>query len=164
VPANLDQPEVEDTGTETSDLFPPAGDGGPPAAKKKVKAKKTFAESESAGEAPVSLDTDSEGDIPLSHLIDTPAEIIAQGKLEFPEEFKNQEIETSSTIDIYLDNLGEIRNLQIVRSGERAFDEAAIRMILETTFSPAYSGELPVPCIVRMEVVFNTIVEGAQTE
>ena len=134
-------------------------DEGAPTAKKKNKSKKTFADTEAGGEAPLSLDTDREGDVPITHLIDTPAVMIKQGDLEFPDAYKNQEISTVSTIDIYLDNEGRVKNLLIARSGGREFDQAAIRMILSSKFSPAFAGTIAVPCIVRLEVVFDSAPE-----
>jgi TonB family protein len=162
-PVNFNPAVEKESSAESRELSPPTGTGST-AAKKKIKTKRTFAESEASGEAPVSLDLDTRGDIPLSDLIDTPAAITEQGELNYPEEFKNQEISTASTIDVYLNKDGDVVNLQIARSASdgRAFDEAAIRMILGSTFSPAYAGDLAVPCIVRMEVVFNTRVEGSE--
>lgn len=91
-----------------------------------------------------------------SYLIDTQAMLITKGQLEYPPAFKNLDVSAVSIIDIYLDNTGRIRTMEVIQSGGTEFDEAAFRMIVSSTFAPAYSGDLAVPCIVRLTVEFES--------
>jgi hypothetical protein len=138
----------------------------PEAAPRKAKDKKTgpILPPEPVGEPaaepatePTETGGQAEGRLPEpSYLIDTQAMLITRGQLEYPPAFKNLDVSAVSIIDIYLDSRGGIRSMEIIQSGGTEFDEAAFRMILSSTFAPAYSGDLAVPCIVRLTVEFES--------
>jgi TonB family protein len=92
------------------------------------------------------------------YLIDTAAKIITKGVLSYPQEYVGKDVSAVSIIDVYLDDEGEIRTMEIVESGGRVFDAAAFRMIVSSTFAPAYSGGSAVPCVMRITVEFETVI------
>ena len=94
------------------------------------------------------------------YLISTPPSILEQGPLNFPESAEGFTIDKTVIVSVFLNSDGQFVNMEIAKSGGRDFDEAAIDMIIRSSFSPARVGELTVPCATLITFNFKTVFEG----
>ena len=106
-------------------------------------------------EVPVEIDP--------QYLIDTPPAVTSMGPLEFPKSFRTKIVRTETIIRVILDAEGRRVGFEILKSGGRDFDEAAILSLLQTAFSPARVGQTAVPCVVDLTYLFVASEDSEDT-
>jgi protein TonB len=87
--------------------------------------------------------------------VDQKPEIITQAKLEYPPEARRRNIEGTVIVEADIDEKGRAVNVRLVKSAGYGFDEAALRYIKESAFSPASIGKKPVAVRMRFTVRFG---------
>ncbi len=85
------------------------------------------------------------------YLIDTPPQFIERGPIFFPNDVRNITESISVVVYLYLGVDGEILSMDSISEWEELKVEV-FKMILKSRFSPAYVGEIPVPCIAKCVV------------
>ncbi len=85
------------------------------------------------------------------YLIDTPPQFIERGPIFFPNDVRNITESISVVVYLYLDVDGKILSMDSISEWEELKVEV-FKMILKSRFSPAYVGEIPVPCIAKCVV------------
>jgi hypothetical protein len=96
-----------------------------------------------------------------AYIVDRYPQIAEIVPVEFPEEFKEKEVELSVLLNLYLDSTGKIVNLLIIETGGIEFTEAAISALLDpsTVIEPAYVGDLAVPSLAVIRFDFKSYYE-----
>ena len=96
-----------------------------------------------------------------AYIVDRYPQIAEIVPVEFPEEFKEKEVELSVLLNLYLDSTGKIVNLLIIETGGIEFTEAAISALLDpsTVIEPAYVGDLAVPSLALIRFDFKSFYE-----
>ncbi|MDC7124350.1 MAG: TonB family protein, partial [Spirochaetales bacterium] len=82
-------------------------------------------------------------------------EFIHKANLQYPIQAKKRKIEGTVIIEADIDSKGILRKINIAKSAGFGFDEAASKMISESTFKPAYSEGKPVAVRMRFTIVFK---------
>ena len=78
-----------------------------------------------------------------------------KAKLQYPLRAKQLGVEGTVILEADIDGKGEIVNVRIVKKAGFGFDEAAVNMIKNSKFTPAYSNGKPVPVRMRFTVLFK---------
>ncbi len=101
-----------------------------------------------------------EGDGDLSSLTRLPAllnlsDLSAILRKFYPEAERDAGREGTVVVDLHVDANGRVTAVEVVRSADPAFDEAAKKAALLLRFSPAYRGAEKVPVKLRQAIKFN---------
>jgi protein TonB len=80
---------------------------------------------------------------------------INQVKPVFPDAAKRANIEGVVILQVDIDATGAVKMVQLIQGLGYGCDEAAVAAIHESTFSPAYAGDEPVPCRVTQSYRFK---------
>ena len=119
----------------------------------------------SDGEIRESRQTPGE-DVPIElspdYLIDTVPSVLSMDPPEFPKEYRGRIVRTETVIQVLVGSDGRVLNLEILRSGGRVFDEAAVRVVLSARFSPARVGGRSVACLVEISFPFESVRASAE--
>lgn len=92
--------------------------------------------------------------VPVYQLTGLPR-FIHKEKPVYPASLRHQGKEATVKLEIYIDANGQIRNIKLLKSGGRDFDQAAINAIRASTFAPGNVNGKPVPVLMRMPIRFK---------
>ncbi|GAB6088906.1 energy transducer TonB [Spirochaeta dissipatitropha] len=87
--------------------------------------------------------------------VDSRPEIIQRADLVYPEAARRQNREGSVVIELDLTQSGSIESHRFIRSAGHGFDEAALAMLMQSSFSPAYVGQRAVAVRARFTINFR---------
>ncbi|MGC8719223.1 MAG: energy transducer TonB [Thermodesulforhabdaceae bacterium] len=78
-------------------------------------------------------------------------------KPEYPEFARRTGQESYVLLKVLVDETGRARKVEVIKSGGRAFDEAAIEAIKRSSFYPARDKGVPIPCYVKIPIRFQLV-------
>jgi protein TonB len=94
--------------------------------------------------------------VPVARVTKMP-ELIADHKVDYPEEARKQGIEGKVVLQIDIDENGKVVKARVVKGAGYGLDEAAVAAAYKFQFKPAFSEGLPVP--VRILYTYSFILE-----
>ncbi len=80
---------------------------------------------------------------------------LLQAKLKFPEDMRALGKTAVVLVDVLIDSHGKVRKVTIFKSAGKSFDEAAIRAIKDSVFTPGKIAGKPCAVILRLPMRFN---------
>jgi len=83
-------------------------------------------------------------------------ELIADHKVEYPEEARKKGIEGKVILQIDIDDIGKVVRVKVVKGAGFGLDEAAVSAAYKFKFKPAFSEDRPVP--VRILYTYNFVL------
>lgn len=78
-------------------------------------------------------------------------------KPEYPEFARRTGQESYVILKVLVDETGRAKKVDVVKSGGRAFDEAAMEAIKRSSFYPARDKGVPIPCYVKIPIRFQLV-------
>jgi TonB family protein len=87
--------------------------------------------------------------------VDRPPKIIQNATLEYPAQARRRNLEATVVLEADIDETGSVEEVRVVKPAGFGFDEAAVKYLEESRFSPAYVGDTPVAVMMRIAVQFS---------
>lgn len=87
--------------------------------------------------------------------VDSRPEFLSKAELDYPLQAERERIEGTVILEADIDELGTVHEIRVLKTAGFGFDEAASKMIRESTFNPAYAGGQPVAVRMRFTVKFE---------
>ncbi len=84
-----------------------------------------------------------------------PPKFLYQIKPEYPEGARINGIEAEVIAEVKIDENGNIKDIRIIKTGGFGFDEAVIKALQKSKFSPAIKDGKPVPVTVKIPFRFK---------
>ncbi|MCX7823414.1 MAG: energy transducer TonB [Syntrophobacterales bacterium] len=78
-------------------------------------------------------------------------------KPEYPEFARRLGQEGYVLLKVLVDEAGRPRRVEVIKSGGKAFDEAAVEAIKKSSFYPAREKGVPIPCYVKIPIRFQLV-------
>ena len=89
-----------------------------------------------------------------------PDELTRALEREYPARLKDRGVGGTTTVHIFIDEEGIVRNQLVSKSsGSRELDNAALKVVRVARFSPAYNGEEWVALWIEMDIAFRADLE-----
>ncbi len=92
--------------------------------------------------------------VPFYKLTGVPR-FIHEEKPVYPASLLKQGREATVKLEIYIDINGQVRDIKLLKSAGKDFDQAAIKAIRASTFAPGSIKGKPVPTLMRLPVKFT---------
>lgn len=73
----------------------------------------------------------------------------------YPRSERNAGVEARVLVEVRLNDGGEVVEAVIRKSGGKPFDQAVLEAVRQSSFSPGYAGEKPVPAILQIPYAFK---------
>jgi len=90
-------------------------------------------------------------------------ELVSAPEAPYPSRMLEEGIEATVGLRILIDAWGAVTRVELVRSGGRDFDVAALDAVWQFRFSPGYAGEVPVPVAIDYDYVFELTEQVVET-
>ncbi|MFN4217421.1 MAG: TonB family protein [Brevinematales bacterium] len=74
---------------------------------------------------------------------------------DYPEEARRLGIEGAVVVKLYINEQGEVEDLEIIKSPDKLLAEATLKSLSKTRFSPARAGGKPVPVVLEFTLRFR---------
>lgn len=78
-------------------------------------------------------------------------------KPQYPEFARRLGQEGYVLLKVLVDETGNPKKVEVLKSGGKAFDEAAVEAIKKSTFHPARDKGVPIPCYVKIPIRFQLV-------
>ncbi len=87
--------------------------------------------------------------------VDKRPKFLVKARLSYPPRAKELGVEGIVILEVDIDKKGRVVAVRVVKRAGFGFDEAAVNMIKNSKFLPAYSDGRPVPVRMRFTIVFR---------
>jgi len=74
---------------------------------------------------------------------------------DYPEEARRLGIEGAVVVKLYINERGEVEDIEVVKSPDKLLSEAALKSLSKARFSPARAGGKPMPVVLEFTLRFR---------